>query len=101
MSVTLFRSVLITACVGFLFLFLCATVYINSLSSTAFSEPLNLSPKTIANMPNPIATFDTTEGKFKAEIYLDKLPITASNFIDLAKSGFYNGMNSISLLHCY
>merc|ERR1711979_78471 len=30
---------------------------------------------------------------FKAEIYLDRVPITASNFIDLAKSGFYNGIH--------
>merc|ERR1719440_1888768 len=32
-------------------------------------------------------------GSFKAEIYLDRVPITASNFIDLAKSGFYNGVH--------
>lgn len=44
-------------------------------------------------MPNPIATFETTEGTFKAEIYLDKMPITASNFIDLCNTGFYNGIH--------
>jgi len=44
-------------------------------------------------MPNPVATFNTTMGSFKAEIYLDKVPRTASNFIDLAKSGFYNGIH--------
>jgi cyclophilin family peptidyl-prolyl cis-trans isomerase len=32
-------------------------------------------------MPNPIATFDTTMGAFKAEIFLDQMPITASNFM--------------------
>merc|ERR1711979_81452 len=42
---------------------------------------------------NPIATFETTMGTFKAEIYLDKMPLTASNFIDLAKTGFYNGVH--------
>mmetsp|Transcript_6649 Transcript_6649/g.10703 ORF Transcript_6649/g.10703 Transcript_6649/m.10703 type:complete len:198 (-) Transcript_6649:50-643(-) len=42
---------------------------------------------------NPIATFDTTEGKFEAEIYLDRVPITASNFIDLCQSGFYEGIH--------
>merc|ERR1712224_159899 len=46
-----------------------------------------------AKMPNPIATFDTTQGQFKAEIYLDRVPITASNFIDLCQSGFYNGIH--------
>merc|ERR1719436_965988 len=42
---------------------------------------------------NPKATFETTEGTFEAEIFLDRVPITASNFIDLAKSGFYNGIH--------
>jgi cyclophilin family peptidyl-prolyl cis-trans isomerase len=44
-------------------------------------------------MPNPTATFDTTLGSFKAEIFLDKMPITAKNFLDLAKSGFYDGIH--------
>lgn len=44
-------------------------------------------------MPNPIATFDTSMGTFKAELYLDKMPITAKNFVDLAKSGFYDGLH--------
>jgi cyclophilin family peptidyl-prolyl cis-trans isomerase len=44
-------------------------------------------------MPNPIAVFDTTKGKFEAEIFLDRVPITASNFIDLAQTGFYNGIH--------
>mmetsp|Transcript_139645 Transcript_139645/g.246594 ORF Transcript_139645/g.246594 Transcript_139645/m.246594 type:complete len:237 (+) Transcript_139645:89-799(+) len=42
---------------------------------------------------NPTATFDTTMGSFTAEIYLDRVPITASNFIDLSCSGFYNGLH--------
>merc|ERR1712226_51103 len=42
---------------------------------------------------NPIASFDTTEGKFEAEIYLDRVPITASSFIDLCKTGFYEGVH--------
>merc|ERR1719491_2477351 len=42
---------------------------------------------------NPIATFDTTEGKISAEIYLDRVPITASSFIDLCQTGFYEGVH--------
>ena len=42
---------------------------------------------------NPIASFDTTAGAFKAEIFLDRVPRTASNFIDLARTGFYNGIH--------
>ncbi len=44
-------------------------------------------------MANPTATFDTTLGSFTAEIYLDKMPLTAKNFLDLAKSGFYDGLH--------
>ena len=44
-------------------------------------------------MGNPTATFDTTEGSFKAEIFLEQMPITAQNFIDLANDGFYNGLH--------
>uniref|UniRef100_A0A7S4JKA0 Peptidyl-prolyl cis-trans isomerase n=1 Tax=Odontella aurita TaxID=265563 RepID=A0A7S4JKA0_9STRA len=39
-----------------------------------------------------IATFVTSMGTFKAEIYPDKMPITCGNFIDLANSGFYDGI---------
>merc|ERR1719436_1601998 len=42
---------------------------------------------------NPIAEFDCTMGKFKAEIFLDRVPITASNFIDLCQTGFYEGIH--------
>ncbi len=44
-------------------------------------------------MGNPVATFDTSEGTFKVELYLDKMPVTAQNFIDLANSGFYNELH--------
>jgi len=48
--------------------------------------------KTTVVNANPTATFETSMGSFKAEIYLDKMPITASNFIDLAQSGYYDGL---------
>jgi cyclophilin family peptidyl-prolyl cis-trans isomerase len=44
-------------------------------------------------MPNPTATFDTSLGSFTAEIYLDKMPVTAANFIKLAKAGHYDGLH--------
>merc|ERR1719199_936796 len=44
-------------------------------------------------MPNPTAVFDTTMGSFECEIYLEQMPITASSFIDLAQSGYYNGIH--------
>ncbi len=44
-------------------------------------------------MANPTATFETSLGSFTAEIYSDVMPITAGNFIRLAKEGFYNGLH--------
>lgn len=44
-------------------------------------------------MANPTATFDTSEGTFVAEIYVDQMPVTAANFLSLAKSGFYDGLH--------
>ena len=44
-------------------------------------------------MTNPIATFNTSLGTFKTEIFLDEMPITAQNFIDLSESGFYDGLH--------
>ncbi|MAG91308.1 peptidylprolyl isomerase [Candidatus Woesearchaeota archaeon] len=39
-----------------------------------------------------IATIETDKGIIKAELFTDKAPITTTNFIDLANSGFYNGL---------
>ncbi len=44
-------------------------------------------------MANPTATFETTLGNFTVEVFSDKMPVTAKNFLDLAKSGFYNGLH--------
>jgi cyclophilin family peptidyl-prolyl cis-trans isomerase len=42
---------------------------------------------------NPTATCETSLGSFTVELFTDKMPITANNFINLAKSGFYNGLH--------
>ena len=44
-------------------------------------------------MPNPTAVFNTSLGDFTVELFTDKMPNTAQNFITLAKSGFYNGLH--------
>ncbi len=44
-------------------------------------------------MANPIATFDTSEGTFKAEIFRDEMPITAGNFLKLVEMKFYDGLH--------
>lgn len=44
-------------------------------------------------MANPTAVFETTLGNFTVEVFEDKMPITAKNFLDLAGSGFYDGLH--------
>jgi len=44
-------------------------------------------------MANPTATLETSLGTMKVELYTDKMPVTAGNFIKLAKSGFYDGLH--------
>jgi cyclophilin family peptidyl-prolyl cis-trans isomerase len=44
-------------------------------------------------VPNPIATFETSLGTFKAELFVDKMPLTAGNFLRLVNEGFYDGLH--------
>lgn len=46
----------------------------------------------MTNKDNPVATFETNKGTFKVELFKDKMPITADNFIKLTKEGFYDGV---------
>ena len=39
-----------------------------------------------------MATIETEKGTIRIELFEDKAPITAKNFIGLASSGFYNGL---------
>lgn len=43
-------------------------------------------------MSNRHAVIDTNKGRIKIELYEDKAPITAGNFIDLTGRGVYNGL---------
>ncbi|HBK47370.1 MAG TPA: peptidylprolyl isomerase [Xanthomonadaceae bacterium] len=40
-----------------------------------------------------IANFDTSRGPIKIELFADKAPLTVANFVNLAKRGFYDGLN--------
>jgi len=44
-------------------------------------------------MANPTATLETSLGNVEIEIFADLMPKTAGNFIELAKSGFYDGLH--------
>lgn len=43
-------------------------------------------------MANPTVTLETSLGEIRAEIFEDKVPKTAANFLTLARKGFYNGL---------
>jgi cyclophilin family peptidyl-prolyl cis-trans isomerase len=47
----------------------------------------------LAAMANPTATLETSLGNIEVELFQDKMPQTAGNFIKLAKSGFYDGLH--------
>ena len=44
-------------------------------------------------MPNPTALLETSLGNIQVELFVDQVPLTANNFIKLAKSGFYDGLH--------
>ena len=44
-------------------------------------------------MGNPTATLETSLGTIEIELFVDQMPITAGNFVELAKSGFYDGLH--------
>jgi cyclophilin family peptidyl-prolyl cis-trans isomerase len=43
-------------------------------------------------MANPIATLQTNQGTFRVELFEDRAPRTAGNFLELAEKGFYDGV---------
>jgi cyclophilin family peptidyl-prolyl cis-trans isomerase len=44
-------------------------------------------------MANPTAVLETSLGNITVELFTDVMPITAGNFIELAKTGFYDGLH--------
>lgn len=50
----------------------------------------------VPNPTNPKAEFELSggvSGTFTVEVFLDRTPLTASNFIALAQTGFYDGLH--------
>jgi cyclophilin family peptidyl-prolyl cis-trans isomerase len=41
---------------------------------------------------NPIVEIETTKGTFRAELFADKAPLTAANFLELVQTGYYDGI---------
>jgi cyclophilin family peptidyl-prolyl cis-trans isomerase len=48
----------------------------------------------VSSLPPDImyATLNTSKGTFEVELYRGQTPITVNNFVNLAKSGFYNNL---------
>ena len=44
-------------------------------------------------MSNPTAILETSLGSIKIELFTDTMPVTAGNFVNLGKSGFYDGLH--------
>ena len=44
-------------------------------------------------MPNPRARLETSLGDMEIELFVDQMPLTAGNFLKLAKAGFYDGLH--------
>lgn len=42
-------------------------------------------------MGNPIVIFKTSKGEITIEVFEDKVPLTAGNFLEYVRSGFYDG----------
>lgn len=41
---------------------------------------------------DPVVTMETSKGVIKLQVFKTETPITAGNFVDLVKNGFYNGL---------
>src|SRR5688572_10716656 len=44
-------------------------------------------------MSDLFANFNTAKGPIRLRLFADKAPVTVANFVNLARKGFYNGLN--------
>ena len=67
----------------------------NVLVARAFARPRQRRAGRLPSrrMANPTALLETSLGNITIELFVDKMPITAGNFVKLAKSGFYDGLH--------
>lgn len=67
-----------------------ATVGFSGETNMAFSEPKT--PMTVEAGKEYVANIQTTKGLIVCELYPEKAPFSVTNFIALAKGGFYDGL---------
>ncbi|MFH1637118.1 MAG: peptidylprolyl isomerase [Candidatus Woesearchaeota archaeon] len=61
-------------------------------SGCSDTEDSSESAEETATGEKAYATVETEKGTIKFEIFTEDAPVTASNFVELAKSGFYDGL---------
>lgn len=66
------------------------TLFAITLGTSLFSCSNNGSGS--SSQKERISVVETNKGTFKFRLYEEKAPISTKNFIDLAESGFYNGL---------
>lgn len=76
---------------GFLVVCLVNLVFVSGCFSSSATPPANDKNGQVA-VNNRIATFDTSQGTFKVQLFEDQAPLTTKNFVDLVNKGFYNGL---------
>ncbi len=59
-------------------------VFLNKKDNSGLNTPMK-------KMNNPTVVLKTNKGDIEIELFMDKMPITAGNFLKLSKEGFYNG----------
>ena len=69
---------------------LMATLIVGTLAYLATAQTA-MAQKVDAKSKYPVVAMETNMGIIKIELFTDKAPITAKNFIDYVDSGFYNG----------
>lgn len=76
-------------------IFVALVLIIVVIAVVAFALLQNLSLLSNGNdtaKENPVAVFETSLGTFKVEVFLDKVPITAKNFVDHVNNGYYDNL---------
>ena len=61
-------------------------------NNETMNNNVNLNNNVDKKMEGNIVLFETSEGNFKVELFLEKSPITAGNFKQLVEKGFYDGI---------
>lgn len=62
-----------------------------SICALALAFTLLTGTPVMSETSNPTVTLETTEGTIVIELYPNEAPITVANFLEYAKSNFYNG----------